>query len=176
MDSKLNTIEEANNDKLVVNLPRKAKKAEKKMVVTGKASMVPPHWEHQGPLQTLSEALNAHDFSQSGARLPRKKTPGPNASCSTTYRGIKPALSQLYGTFPTLATRNMRMTRTTTLGQRNSLRTLILTEVSTPFTGTGVMTTLRFPSATTRPNLTCPTLASWYHGITKKPAPSMSCL
>jgi hypothetical protein len=85
MDSKLNTVEEANDDKQLVDPPRKAKKADKKKVVTEKASMVASHREHQGPRQTLTEALNAHNFSQSGSRLPRENIPGPNASCSATY-------------------------------------------------------------------------------------------
>jgi hypothetical protein len=63
-------------------------------------------------------------------------------------RGKNPALTQSCRTTPMLSTRNTRTTCTTTLGQNNSLRTTILTEVSTPFTGTGVMTSLRFPKAT----------------------------
>jgi hypothetical protein len=81
MDSKLDTVNEAtNNDEQVFDPPRKAEKK----VVKGKASMAPPHQEHHEPCQMLSEALNAHDFSQSGSRLPGEKTPGPNASCSAT--------------------------------------------------------------------------------------------
>jgi hypothetical protein len=41
MDSKLDTVDEANNEQ-VVDPPRKAKKADKKKVVTGKALMAPP--------------------------------------------------------------------------------------------------------------------------------------
>jgi hypothetical protein len=78
MDSKLDTVNEAtNNDKQVVDPPRKAKK-DKKKAVTGKYLMAPPHREHHGPRQTLSKALNAHTFSQSASRLQREKTPGPN--------------------------------------------------------------------------------------------------
>jgi hypothetical protein len=84
MDSKLNTVDEAtSDDEQVVDPPRKAKKADKKKAVTGKALIAPPHWEHHGPRQTLSEALNAHDSSRSSSHLPREKT-GLNASCSAT--------------------------------------------------------------------------------------------
>jgi hypothetical protein len=84
MDSKLDTVDEAtNDDEQVVKVPpHKAKKADKKKAVTGKSSMSPPHREHHGQRQTLSEALNAHAFSQSGSRLQKEKTSGPNASCS----------------------------------------------------------------------------------------------
>jgi hypothetical protein len=83
MDSKLDTVDEAtNDDEQVFEVPpRKAKKADKK-AVTGKSWMAPPHRERHGLRQMLSEALNAHAFNQTGSRLQREKTPGPNASCS----------------------------------------------------------------------------------------------
>jgi hypothetical protein len=63
--------------------PRKARKADKK-AITEKSSMALLHREHHGPRQTLSEAINAHAFSQTNSRIQREKTSGSNASCSAT--------------------------------------------------------------------------------------------
>jgi hypothetical protein len=132
-------------------------------VVTGKALMAPftrsitDRARRFPKLSTPTTSANlVHTFQE--RRLLARTHPVPPCTLKKS-----PALSQLYGTTPMLVTRILRTTRMTTLGQRNSLRTSILIDVSTPFTGTGVMTTLRFPTATTRPDLTCPTSASWHH-------------
>jgi hypothetical protein len=159
MDAKLDTMDEANDE--VVHPPRKAKKADKKKIVTGKASMAPP------PLAGASRtAPDTFRSSQRSRLQPKREDSRPKHIQFRHVPGENPRPIPVVWDYPEARYEEYAYDaydlyddpRTAQFSQDyDSHRGFDY------FTGTGVMTTLWFPSATTRPDLTRPTSAPWHH-------------